>query len=229
MNQLKHRPTYWTIFVLAAATLVSSTASAQDTNLVCGEEIKAEIAKALDTPIVQKDPTSKEAISYEAAVYAKYEFCLKDAQDIKSLPIVASSAYCGTLAYLGNTTFEKMRCCGYDPQKRLFGCPVEVLLPYGFGGAPYPGSYENVLTCVDFGAGYVPVARDRVHLANAVTKAPVWNFAVIAKATGKLAEASLSGQTLWARSILSWGFTPSSCTFRPYWGNVLDYKIRLDP
>jgi hypothetical protein len=207
---------------------VPSLTFAQE-NDICGDKVKAEVAKLLSTDVIQKDPTSKDAILYEAKVYEKYSFCLKDAQDIKALPIATKETYCGSLTYLGNTSYEKMRCCGYDPQKKVFGCPVEVLLPWGFGPAPFPGSFENVLTCVDFGFGFEPVANDRVHLADAVSGKPIWNFAVLAKASGKLTELPLKGQTYSARSILSWGFYPSSCDFKPYWGDVIDYQIRLDP
>lgn len=219
------------IFVTATiltSLLLPGLAIAQE-KAVCTEQTKAEVAKLLAVDALQKDPTSEAAQAYEAKVYEQYSFCLNDAQDIQALPPIVSKEYCGKLAYLGNTMYEKMRCCGYDPQKRQFGCPVEVLLPWGFGTPPFPGSYENVLTCVDFGGGFEPVARDRVHLANAVSGSPVWNFAVIANAKGKLAEMPLKGQTFVARSILSWGFMPSSCRFRPYWGDIIDYQIRLDP
>lgn len=228
MIQFNPRSLAFAVATLSSVTLLPTLAVGQE-KTVCTESTKAEIAKLLAVDAIQKDPTSSEAMAYEAKVYEKYSFCSKDAQDIQALSPIISQAYCGKLAYLGNTSFEKMRCCGYDPQKKLFGCPIEVLLPVGFGTAPFPGSYENVLTCVDFGAGFEPVARDRVHLANAVSGSPIWNFAVIAKAGGRLAELPLKGQTLRARSILSWGFMPSSCGFRPYWGDVIDYQIRLDP
>jgi hypothetical protein len=228
MTHLKNRNVGLGAITVVISLVVPVLGLAQE-NPVCGEKVKAEVAKLLSTEEIQKDPTSKEAIAYEAKIYEQYSFCLKDAQNIKALPTAITNTYCGSLSYLGNTSYEKMRCCGYDPQKKVFGCPVEVLLPWGFGPAPFPGSYENVLTCVDFGAGFEPVASDRVHLANAVSGKPIWNFAVMANAKGKLAEMPLKGQTYLARSILSWGFTPTSCKFSPYWGDVIDYQIRLDP
>ncbi|HEY5961826.1 MAG TPA: hypothetical protein VIV60_34945 [Polyangiaceae bacterium] len=228
MFKFDYRNLLFVTVSVAAASLFPSIGVAQE-KAVCGEQIKAEVAKLLAVDAFQQDPTSDTALAYQTKIYEQYSFCSKDAQDIKALPITTTREYCGNLAYLGNTMFEKMRCCGYDPQKKLFGCPVEVLLPWGFGPAPFPGSYENVLTCVDLGSGYEPVARDRVHLADAVSGSPIWNFAVIAKATGKLVESPLLGQTLKARSILSWGFMPTSCKFRPYWGDIIDYQIRLDP
>ena len=218
-----------TIVVATTALLVPSLGAAQTNEPKCGASVKEEVAKILDVAAIQKDPTSPEAMALQDEVYKKYSFCAADAQDIKSLPINLRNEYCGKLSYLGNTAYERMRCCGYDPQKMLFGCPVEIKLPYGFGSAPFPGSYENVLTCVDFGGGFVPVARDRVHLANAVSGSPNWYFAVIAKANERLAAQSLKGQTLVARSILSWALMPTDCGYRPYWGDIIDYQIRLDP
>jgi len=123
-----------------------------------------------------------------------------------------------------------MRCCGYEPKKQLFGCPIDIKKPTGFGGAPFPGSYEHVLTCVDFGAGFEPVAFDSVHLADSLSPAPPpWQFAVIAQAKERLTALPLDGRTLPARSILSWEFVPPDCKYRPTWGNAVDYQIRLDP
>ncbi len=220
------------LFALGLATamgLFTSSSAAQAVEPKCGASVKEEIAKKLDTPQIQKDPTSAEAMELQEKLYKEYSFCAADAPDIKAVPIALFSEYCGKLSYLGNTSYERMRCCGYDPQKKQFACPVEVKLPYGFGSAPFPGSYENVLTCVDLGNGFVPVARDTVHLANAVSGSPNWYFAVIAKANERMASLPLNGKTYLARSILSWAFMPTSCSYRPYWGDVIDYQIRLDP
>ena len=204
-------------------------ARAQD-QTVCGPEVKQQVAAALSNDLVQKNPYSPESLAVQKEVYEKYSYC---ASDVEALPADAFKFYagqfCGKLTYLGSTYYEQMRCCGYDPQKRLFGCPVEIKQPFGFGPAPFPGSAEYVLSCVDLGGGYQPVALDKVHLADAVSGSPVWNFAVIARATEKLAQQPLKGQTLRARSILSWNLVPTDCSYAPIWGNVIDYKIRLDP
>jgi hypothetical protein len=38
----------------------------------------------------------------------------------------------------------------------------------------------------------------------------------------------MNGAPRRARSILSWNLRPTGCDYRPIWGNVLDYNIRLD-
>ena len=213
----------------ALAVISASTPNASAQQAVCGDKIKEEIAKLLTNPVIEKSPGSEKALAIEAQIYAKYSACAADAVDPVKLPPEKAAEYCGKLSYLGNTGYEKMRCCGYDPQKQLFACPIDIVNPVGFGAPPFPGSYEHVLTCVNFGAGFQPAALDQVHLANAVSGSPTWEFAVIASAKGMLQQIGLNGQTLQARSILSWGLTPTSCSYKPYWGDVIDYQIRLDP
>jgi len=95
-----------------------------------------------------------------------------------------------------------------------------------------PGSREHVLHCVADANGVMqPVALDSVHLANAIAGAggPTWQFAVIANANENLGLVQpMNGATRRAKSILSWGFTPTNCNFTPIWGNALNYRIRLD-
>jgi hypothetical protein len=108
---------------------------------------------------------------------------------------------------------------------------VKIKQTFGFGGSPLPGSREHVLHCVADAAGVLqPVGRDSVHLSNAIPgSAPTWQFAVIAAANQNLHTVyPMNGQTRRARSILSWGFTPTGCNYVPIWGNALNYRIRLD-
>jgi len=214
-----------------ALTLVSAFARNANAQNVCDEKVKEEVAKLLADPLIVQAPGSKEALALEAKIAAKYSVCAADSVDVGKVPPEQAGKFCGKLSHLGNATYEQMRCCGYDPRKQMFACPVDILKPVGFGPPPYPGSYENVLTCVEFGGVYQPVAYDRVHLANNTSSSdiPVWEFAVLASAQGRLKALPLNGKTLQARSILSWGFTPKGCYDTPYWGNSIDYQIRLDP
>ena len=114
---------------------------------------------------------------------------------------------------------------------RLAPAVAALLLVFGFGTAPLPGSREYVLHCVaDANGTLVPVAEDSVHLANEMHGAnPTWQFAVIANANDNLhAVYPMDGTTRWARSIMSWGLQPTSCDYQPIWGNALNYRIRLD-
>jgi hypothetical protein len=228
------KPTFKPLFALTACAvglslLPGSRASAQD-QTVCGASAKETIVKELDQ---YGDLYAKDSLKIQDALYEKYQKCAIEPVTLSTASTKASALVrtriCGSVAYAGSRFYEEITCCGYDPQKQQFACPVEIKQTFGFGPAAFPGSREHVLSCVDFGAGFVPVAEDSVHLANAVAGAPNWYFAVIADASGPLLEAKLSGKPLLARSILSWQLVPTGCNYKPIWGNVLDYQIRLDP
>jgi hypothetical protein len=216
---------------LASCILVlsASQVSAQEPSPQCGNDVKAYIVQALSKYEKLEAP---DAMAVQKALYDKFKYCAAETSLLKNpgaLALRTPSPYCGKLSALGSTFYEQMRCCGYHPQQGVFACPIDIKQTFGFGPAPFPGSREHVLSCVDFGAGFVPVALDNVHLADAVSGTPPWQFAVIAKANGELAQTPLKGASLPARSILSWEFVPTDCSYTPIWGNAIDYQIRLDP
>lgn len=203
-------------------------AQTQTPQPLCGLEIKEAVAKSLAS-VADAPDDYKGAV--EVDLYAKYEGCTKDAE-LAPASFHEAARQCGAkVSILGSLFFEEMSCCGYDPQRRQFACPVKISQSFGFGGAPLPGSREHVLHCVEDATGVlVPVGHDSVHLANALgLQRPPWQFAVIANAHENLPTVyPMTGQTRRARSILSWGFTPTHCDYQPIWGNALDYQIRLD-
>jgi len=204
-------------------------AALAQTKPLCGPETKEAIANALASV---SDAQEEEKLAVEADLYAKYyQWCVQDAK-LAPGSVYEAAEQCGArLTNSGSLFFEEMTCCGYDPQRRQFACPVKVSQTFGFGAAPLPGSREYVLHCVADAAGvFVPVGHDSVHLANAIgNQKPPWQFAVIANAHENLVTVyPMNGQTRQARSILSWGFRPTHCDYKPIWGNALDYQIRLD-
>jgi hypothetical protein len=214
------------LLLASSASFASAQEKGEPPVELCGPEVKAEIAKILADDPSQKDPLSKEALTFQQQVYEKFSFCAEDlAKQPTPLP---RGSFCGRPTLVGKLNYESMPCCGYDPQKKIFGCPVRIEQPTGFG-PPFSGSHEFVLTCVDLGAGLQPVALDTVHLSDAVSGAPPWMFAVLAGANDKLSSQPLNGKTYRARSILSWNMAPDSCDYKAYWGHALDYQIRLDP
>lgn len=219
-------------------TLLSAGSAAAQEQPVCGDDVKAYIVEVLSKYGEKLD--SPESLKVQNELYEKFQYCAGDAPKLGKFAaapdlsrVTFPSQFCGRVPLLGSLFYEQMRCCGYHPQHRMFGCPIDIKQTFGFGWAPFPGSYEHVLTCVDFedGAGFVPVAFDSVHLAdaNALGKAPPWEFAVLAKAWERLASLPLDGRALQARSILSWELRPTDCKYRPTWGNAVEYQIRLDP
>jgi hypothetical protein len=207
----------------------ASTSQAQS-GTVCGPEVKEEVAEVLSG---MTDASVSDQLAVQAELYKKYAYCLEDTV-IFPLPdsFFIAAEQCGAnVSILGSLYYEEMSCCGYDPQRRQFACPVKIKQVFGFGKAPLPGSREYVLHCVaDSNGALVPVGVDSVHLANEMHgNKPTWQFAVIANANSNLETIyPMDGQTRRARSILSWGIQPTSCDFKPIWGNALDYRIRLD-
>lgn len=206
------------------------TGQAQAIETVCGPEVKEEVAKALSAAA---DASDSEKLALQAELYKQYAYCAGDATQIPpTSSFILAAKQCGSkVSNLGSLYYEEMSCCGYDPQRRQFACPVKIKQVFGFGGAPLPGSREYVLHCVADSTGtLVPVGVDSVHLANEMHgNSPTWQFAVIANANQNLGRIyPMDGQTRRARSILSWGLQPTSCNYTPIWGNALNYRIRLD-
>jgi hypothetical protein len=202
----------------------------EQTTTYCGPEVKEEVAAALGN---MDGASDAEKLAVEADLYQKYQGCAKDSALVPpNAGFFAAARQCGAVvSQLGSLFYEEMSCCGYDPQRRQFACPVKIKQTFGFGGAPLPGSREHVLHCVADANGVLqPVGHDSVHLANALPgEVPTWQFAVIAAANQNLQLVQpMNGRTRQARSILSWGFTPNNCAFVPIWGNALNYRIRLD-
>lgn len=218
---------------LAAAAALALLGAAQgawaQSTTACGPAVKAEVAATLDAAAKQGGDALAKA---EAAVYEKYKACgsIDAAQLPANDPFHTAARQCGAkVSYLGSLYYEEMPCCGYDPQRRTFACPVKVKQPFGFGNAPLPGSREYVLHCVMDPAGaWRPVGDDSVHLANSAY-APSWQFAVVANAVNNINLVQpMNGTPRQARSILSWNLRPTGCNYQPIWGNVVDYTIRLD-
>lgn len=221
--------TQW-LRALALAPLLAlaglSPAQAQS-DTVCGPEVTESVAKqlALNVKLPEADQ-----LALQAKLYDQFQYCAQDGLKIPpDDPFYTAARQCGAkVSYVGSLYYEEMPCCGYDPQRRGFMCPVKIKQNFGFGTAPNPGSREYVLHCVDAGNGFVPVGQDHVHLSNATT-APPWQFAVLAHAVDNVQTVEpMNALTRNARSILSWNLKPTSCDYKPIWGDVIEYRIRLN-
>jgi hypothetical protein len=217
--------------VMAFLIALPSTALAQtpaQNPPACGPEVREEITKALETVELASDA---DKLALENELYAKYQYCAQEAQTVPSNFYIAARECGANVSNLGSLFYEEMSCAGYDPQRRQFATPIKIKQTFGFGGTPLPGSREYVLHCVADAFGtFHPVGRDSVHLANALPgNVPTWQFAVIVNATENLHTLyPMNNQTRRARSILSWGFKPTNCSYLPIWGDALNYRIRLD-
>ena len=126
------------LLAVGSALIVSLPPAAfAQTESVCGPEIKAEAASALAA--VEGLPEAEKAAA-EAELYAKYQHCAQDAKAVPSTFFTAARECGAFVSQLGSLYYEEMSCCGYDPQRRQFACPVKIKQSFGFGPAPLPGS-----------------------------------------------------------------------------------------
>ncbi|WP_262964117.1 transthyretin-like family protein [Methylobacter psychrophilus] len=134
-----------------------------------------------------------------------------------------------------NTTYEQLKCVGFNPENDLMEAVVEVKLPYGFNGDLCTlGSQEYVTFYIDWGAGYqyaataqvgvhdIPVVADR-HLFYAV-KATIPNIE-------KKLKSCKTENIVKLKAILSWNQdpTPFGPAYVPPWGNMLERYIQIRP
>ena len=131
-----------------------------------------------------------------------------------------------------NVSYERLTGCGYHPQAEMVSCDVELWRRTGYGGFP-GGTNEWVLFCLDCNADGVWDYQTSgfVHVTDDVSGGPL-NFYFEAHATTFDAPAACivnNGGWGTLRSILSWNFKPTSCSFIPFWGNRIDVTIRRDP
>jgi len=216
--------------ILGALLALASPFSAHaQSGTACGASVKTDVVNQLAAAAKLSEA---EQMKVQASLYDKYKSCgtIDGSQIPPTDPFFTSAKECGArVAYVGSLYYEEMSCCGYDPQRRTFACPVKIKQNFGFGPSPLSGSREYVLNCVADAAGVLqPVGDDSVHLSDS-TLAPSWQFAVVANAVDNLTLVQpMNGQARKARSILSWNLRPTSCNYQPIWGDVLDYTIRLD-
>lgn len=212
---------------LAPLLALAGVAAHAQSDTLCGADVTENVAKQLALSL--KMPEADQ-LALQAKLYDQYSYCAQDGLKIPPEdPFFTAARQCSAkVAYVGSLYYEEMPCCGYDPQRRGFMCPVKIKQNFGFGTAPNPGSREYVLHCVDGGAGFVPVGQDHVHLSNSTT-APPWQFAVLANAVDNVQTVEpMNASTRNARSILSWNLKPTSCDYKPIWGDVIEYRIRLN-
>src|SRR5262245_14629332 len=101
------------LLAAAAALIVSLPSSAfAQTVTVCGPEVKAEVVKALTSFAAANDT---EQLAFEKELYAKYQFCVQDAQYAPA-SFFAAARECGAaVSNLGSLFYEELPCAGYDP------------------------------------------------------------------------------------------------------------------
>lgn len=145
-----------------------------------------------------------------------------------------------------HTFFEQITACGFYPQETRLECVIDIKQTGGYGGPiGSPGSIENVLFCVDYNnsgtydqSESVGEGSVAIHDESAGGK-PAWQYAVYrdfdprgglrTTNDGASTTTKTNGPTLRARAVLSWFVEPTGCNYQPFWGNVVNFRIRFDP
>lgn len=137
----------------------------------------------------------------------------------------------------GNTSYERLDCIGYDPNREALAGVLTVKLPYGFSGSLCtPGSEEYVAFWVDWGDGagwtYIDTASVTVHDIRALP-ADGLKYAVYlpVDVSAKRQSCRRGPRIAKVRAILSWEQAPppGDPDWRPHWGNRLETSIMLAP
>ncbi len=143
--------------------------------------------------------------------------------------------------------FEEIKACGFYPQETRLECVLDIKQLGGYaGGVGTAGSIENVLFCVDWNNDGVYNSSESVgegsvavHDESAGSKSN-WQYAVYRDFDPRggvrtslnnpnLATTITNGPTRNARAILSWFVESPDCNSKPFWGNVVDFRVRFDP
>ena len=149
-------------------------------------------------------------------------------------------------------TFEEIAACGFYPQETRLECIVNIKQPSGYGGAPTGrATHEFVSFWVDWDCNGSFSADEAVGLGSvhmhdeAAGAPPAWQYAIYRDIDppGSLSDKCFMRTgpggnpvmtktrtlTLNARAILSWFAPVTSFNSVPVWGNVVNFRIRLDP
>ena len=149
---------------------------------------------------------------------------------------IAKSPLTPVLAIKGNTTYEEIKCVGFQPQLNRLDAVVFIKQQFGYGGnicssgtpeyVRFYLSFDNGTTWVDqgvtsFTAFNVPAAATggkRLEYAVSIPCSPPKKWCTVPN-------------VVLARAILSWNDVPPPNTpnHAPVWGNVHDTHIQVDP
>ena len=142
--------------------------------------------------------------------------------------------------------FEELKHCGFYPQETRLECVIEIKQPGDYGGnAAAAGTMEHVYFCVDWNnsgaASYTQiesVGQGSVHVYDGpqnVFYAVYRDFNVFGGprtkpgGAGVLTTTTSPPNVYTVKAILSWNFAPTGCNYVPTWGNILYFRIRMDP
>jgi len=144
----------------------------------------------------------------------------------------------------GSIFFEELKSCGFYPQQTRLECVIEIKQTGGYGGnAAQTGTMEHVYFCVDWFApsGYTQVESVGQGSVNMYDGPAPVNYAVYRDfnvfggfrtkpgGAGVLTTTTNPPNVFTVKAILSWNFAPTGCNYVPVWGNILYFRVRMDP
>jgi hypothetical protein len=209
----------------AAAIIVMLGASGIDRLNAQGASDRAKVLEAL----TKGDAPGAEKIMIELQAQLKA---------VPTVPGLAPAAVPWQIA------FEELKHCGFYPQETRLECVIEIKQPGGYGGnAAMTGTMEHVYFCVDWNGNnnytqYESVGQGSVQMYDGppnVFYAVYRDFNVFggprtkAGGAGVLTTTTLPPNVYTVKAILSWNFAPTGCNYVPTWGNILYFKVRMDP
>jgi hypothetical protein len=133
-------------------------------------------------------------------------------------------------AMAGNTTYEEIKCVGYNPELNLLKAVVWVKLDSGYGGGLCSnGSREYVRFYISFDNGATWQDQGVVNFRTYDTPGmkPL-EYAVTLQPLHYLTLCNRESLPK-VRAILSWNTAPTTPNYSPVWGNVIEAHIQIPP
>ncbi len=149
---------------------------------------------------------------------------------------IAKSPFPPVLAIKGNTTYEEIKCVGFQPQLNRLDAVIFIKQQFGYGGNVCSSgtpefirfflSFDNGTSWVDQGVTSFTV----FNVPAAVTGGKRLEYAVSIPCSPPKKWCTVPNVIL-ARAVLSWNDVPPPNTpdHAPVWGNVHDTHIQVDP
>jgi len=135
----------------------------------------------------------------------------------------------------GDTSYEELRCIGYEPESGYLDGVVTIKRPFGYGGPLCsPGGHEYVAFWIDFGSGFEHMGTTSVNVHDLAT-IPDGDLQYAVSLKTDLSKHQLSckkgPRVVRLRAILSYATPPlpGDPNHVPVWGNREDRLIQLAP
>jgi len=144
---------------------------------------------------------------------------------------LTDSVFVPILPIVSNTTYEELKCVGFNPQLSKLEAVVHVKQQTGYnGGVCTPGSTEYVRFWLSFdnGATWVDQGIETFTAYDLPGSPHPLEYAVALRIDPAKLFCTTENLPL-VRAILSWNDPPADPITPPVWGNILDARIQIEP